>query len=108
LKPIISRIEETKDFNNQKTDHHGVVDLLLFDGASNVQNAAKLASITYPCITVVHGAEHVVSLFFKVIFTKMPVFQCLSQFLKWCRNIFGSTNLSRSSCHLQEALHHAQ
>ncbi len=24
-------------------------------------------------------------------FTKMPVFQCLSQFLKWCRNIFGST-----------------
>jgi hypothetical protein len=37
-----------KDPNNQKTDHQGVVDLLLFDGASNVQNAAKLASITYP------------------------------------------------------------
>ncbi len=77
LKPIISRIEETKDPNNQKTDHRGVVDLLLFDGASNVQNAAKLVSITYPCITVVHGAEHVVSLFFKDIFTKVPVFQCL-------------------------------
>jgi hypothetical protein len=92
LKPIISWIEETKDPNNQKTDHRGVVDLLLFDGASNVQNAAKLVSITYPCITVVHGAEHVVSLFFKDIFTKMPVFQCLSQFSKWCRNIFGSTH----------------
>ena len=91
MKPILSRIEETKDPNNQKTDHRGVVDLLLFDGASNVQNAAKLVSITYPRITVVHGAEHVVSLFFKDIFTKMPVFQCLSQFLKWCRNIFGST-----------------
>jgi hypothetical protein len=36
LKPIISWIEETKDPNNQKTDHQGVVDLLLFDGASNV------------------------------------------------------------------------
>ncbi len=36
LKPIISRIEETKDPNNQKTDHRGVVDLLLFYGASNV------------------------------------------------------------------------
>jgi hypothetical protein len=84
LKPIISRIEETKDPNNQKTDHQEVVDLLLFDGASNVQNATKLASITYPRITVVHGAEHVVSLFFKDIFTKMPVFQCLSQFSKWC------------------------
>jgi hypothetical protein len=92
LKPIISRIEGTKDPNNQKTDHRGVVDLLLFDGASNVQNSTKLASITYPCITVVHSAEHVVSLFFKNIFTNMPVFQCLSQFLKWRRNIFGSTH----------------
>ncbi len=82
LKPIISWIDETKDPNNQKTDHRGVVDLLLFDGASNVQNSAKLASITYPRITVVYGAEHVVSLFFKDISTKMPVFQCLSQFLK--------------------------
>jgi hypothetical protein len=27
LKPIISRIEETKDPNNQKADHRGVVDL---------------------------------------------------------------------------------
>jgi hypothetical protein len=91
LKPIISRIEETNDPNNQKTDHRGVVDLLLFDGASNVKNAGTLASSTYPRITVVHGAEHVVSLFFKDIFTKMPVFLCLSQFLKRCRNIFGST-----------------
>ncbi len=91
LKPIKSRIEETKDPNNQKTDHRGVVDLLLFDGASNVQNSAKLVFITYPRITVVHDAEHVASLFFKDIFTKMPVFQCLSQFSKWRRNIFGST-----------------
>jgi hypothetical protein len=60
LKPIISQIEETNDPNNQKTDHWGVVDLLLFDGATNVQNATKLASITYPRITVVHGVEHVV------------------------------------------------
>jgi hypothetical protein len=91
LKPIISWIEQTKDPNNQKTDHRGVVDLVLFDGASNVQNARKLVSITYPPITVVHDAEHVVSLFFEDIFTKMPVFQCLSQFSKRCRNVFGST-----------------
>jgi hypothetical protein len=78
LKPIISWIEQTNDPNNQKTDHQGVVDLVLFDGASNVQNARKLVTITYPHIAVVHGAEHVISLFFKEIFTKMPVFQCLS------------------------------
>jgi hypothetical protein len=92
LKPIISWIEQTKDPNNQKTDHEGVVDLVLSDGASNVQNAGKLASITYPHITIVHGAEHVVSLFFKDIFTKMLVFQFLCQFLKRCRNIFGSSH----------------
>jgi hypothetical protein len=91
LKPIISRIKQTKDPSNQKTDHRGVVGLVPFDGASNVQNAGKLVSITYPHITVDHGAEHVVSLFFKDIFTKMPVSKCLSQFLKRCRNIFGST-----------------
>jgi hypothetical protein len=84
-------IEQTKDLNNQKTHHRGVVDLVLFDGVFNVQNARKLVSITYPRITVVHCAEHVGSLLFKVIFTKMPVFQCSSQFLKWCRNTFGST-----------------
>jgi hypothetical protein len=98
LKPIISRIEETKDPNNHKTDHRGVVALVLFDGASNVQNAAKLVSISYPRITVVHGADHVVSLFFKDIITKMPVFQYLSQLLKWCKNIFGST------CHSPHAI----
>jgi hypothetical protein len=91
LKSIISRIEQTKDPNNQKTDHRGIVDLVLFDGVSNVQNAEKLVSITYPRINVVHGAEHVVSPFFKDILKKRQVFQCLSQFLKRCRNIFGST-----------------
>jgi hypothetical protein len=89
LKSIISQIEQTKDPNNQKNENWGVVDKVLFDGASNVQNAGQLVSITYPRITIVHGAEHVVSLFFKDIFTKMPVFQCLSWFLKQCRNIFG-------------------
>jgi hypothetical protein len=107
LKPIMSQIEETKDPNNQKTDHIGVVDLMLFDGASNVQNAAKLASITYPRITVVHGAEHVVSLFFKDIFTKMPVFhQCLSQFSKQCRNIFGSTCLGPHAIFKKHSIMH--
>jgi hypothetical protein len=48
LKPIISWIEQTKDPNNQKTDHRVVVDLMLLDGASNLQNARKLVFITYP------------------------------------------------------------
>jgi len=89
IKPIISRIEMTK--NSQFSNHTGVVDLLLFDGASNVQKAAQLVSVAYPRITVIHGAEHVVSLFFKDVFTKVQAFKKLSDFSKRCRNIFGST-----------------
>jgi hypothetical protein len=63
IKPIISRIEKTKDPHCKRTgDHSGVVDLLLFDGASNVQKSAKLVSVEYPRITVIHGAEHLFSL----------------------------------------------
>ena len=36
-----------------------------------MQNAGKLLSVTYPRITVGHGAEHVVSLFFSDVFTKV-------------------------------------
>ena len=53
IKPIISWIEKTKDPQDQRksSDHHtGVVDLLLFDGDSNVQKAAQLVSVAYPRI----------------------------------------------------------
>jgi hypothetical protein len=90
LRPIIKRIEEFRD-PITKQSHPGVVDLLLFDGASNVQNAGKHLAISNPRITVVHGTEHVVSLFFKDVFTKVPVFIHIAKFVKWCRNIFGST-----------------
>ena len=90
LRPIIKRIEEFKD-PISKQSHPGVVDLLLFDGASNVQNAGKHLAISNPRITVVHGTEHVVSLFFKDVFTKVPVFIHIAKFVKRCRNIFGST-----------------
>jgi hypothetical protein len=61
---------------------------------NKIQHILQIVVYLYACIatiTVVHGPEHVVSLFFKDIFTKMPVFQCLSQFSKRCRNIVGST-----------------
>jgi hypothetical protein len=106
LKPIISWIEQTKDPNNPKTDHHGIVDLLLFDDASYVQTAAKLVLITYPHITIVHVAEHVVSLFFKDIFTKMQVFTSLALFSKRCSNIFGSTCHSPHSIFKKHSIMH--
>jgi hypothetical protein len=42
-----------------------LIDCVFFDGASHVQNAGKIMQVPYPRVMVLHGAEHVVSLFFK-------------------------------------------
>ena len=43
-----------------------------------------------PWITVGHGAEHGVSLFFSDVYKKVPQFKRLSEFCKKVKNIFGS------------------
>ena len=45
-----------------------VVDLSIFDGASNVQKAGKVLEQYYPRMYTIHGGEHVMSLFFKDCF----------------------------------------
>ena len=59
--PLIKRIEERED----KKKKLGLIDLVLFDGASNVSKTGKLLAINYPCITSLslHGADHVSALF---------------------------------------------
>ena len=44
-----------------------LVDLFYFDGATNVQKAGKILCEKYPRATTLHGAEHVVSLFFRTL-----------------------------------------
>jgi hypothetical protein len=88
VKPLITQMESEVDVHNKRC--HGIVDLVLFDGASNVQNAGTILQTFNPRITVGHGAEHVVSLFFSDVYLKVPQFQQLSEFGKKLRNIFGS------------------
>ena len=38
-----------------------IIDVIMFDGASNVQLAGELLQIRYPKITVMRGVEHTVS-----------------------------------------------
>jgi hypothetical protein len=45
-------------------------------------------------ITVGHGAEHVVSLFFSYVYKRVPQFKRLSDFSKKVRNIFSSVRHS--------------
>jgi hypothetical protein len=69
IEPMIANLEGELDGNKHKCTR--IVDLVFFDGASNVQNAGELLWVKYPCITVGHGAEHVVLLFFKDVYKKV-------------------------------------
>jgi len=70
--PLIKMIDQGgRAINDHTKKKAGLVDLVFFDGASNVVKAGKLLSINYPRITALHGAEHVVSLFFRDIYTKV-------------------------------------
>ncbi len=65
--PLIQRMENTRDVRNKK--HTGIVDLVLMDRASNVQKGARMLAVNYYCIKVGHCAAHLVSLFFKNVYT---------------------------------------
>ena len=60
IMPLIELIHSEHEVHNKKSP--GIVGLVFFYGASNVQNAGEILRIFNPRITVGHGAEHVVSL----------------------------------------------
>ena len=74
--PLIWKMEKSRDKHNKLRP--GVVDLVLFDCASNEVKADKILVTHYPhfpCISVVHVAEHVVSPFLRMSI-QMWVHQC--------------------------------
>ena len=52
--------------------HKSITDVVMFDVASNVQLSGELLKIHYPKVSVMHGIEHTVSLFFNDV-SKIPV-----------------------------------
>lgn len=80
FRPHIDSIEKLKP---------NTTDVLFFDGASNVQLAGNLIEVKFPRAITLHGAEHVVSLFFADIF-KFPELDALYQIAKRTYNVFGS------------------
>ena len=40
--------------------HKSITDVVMFDGALNVQLAGELLKIHYPKVSVMHGVEHTV------------------------------------------------
>ena len=73
--PHLERLDPDKD----------KVDLVLMDGAVNVQKAGEVIEASYPRVNVLHAAEHVVSLFFADLL-KHPHFY---SFVLAYRKIYG-------------------
>ena len=114
MRPYITAIKVHANTRRQK--HQAVVDLVQYDGANNVQLSGRILARHHPRITVCHGAEHAISLFFKDVFElvtsslffflftliillthsipnsqlQIKEYKDLSNFCKGCRNIFGS------------------
>lgn len=67
-------------------------DLIIFDGASNVQKAGALIEAQFPHVSVIHGAEHVISLFYQDIF-QLPQFKMLKNLNRLIYRCFGSGSM---------------
>ena len=67
-------------------------DLVIFDGASNVQKAGALLEAKFPHISVLHGAEHVVSLFYADVFC-LREFALLKKMNRLVYRYFGSGSM---------------
>ena len=66
-----------------------LTDVIMFDGAYNVQLGRKLSKLHYPKLTVMRGVEQTVSLFFNDV-SKIPIFNQIISAHKMIYNIFGS------------------
>lgn len=64
-------------------------DLVIFDGASNVQKAGSMLEAKFPHLSVLHGAEHVLSLFYNDVF-RLPEFEMLKRINRLIYQYFGS------------------
>ena len=69
--------------------HKSITDVLMFDGASNVQLTSEVLKINYWNMSVMCGVEHTVSLFFNDV-TKIPVVTQIIISNKAMYNLFGS------------------
>jgi hypothetical protein len=53
--------------------HRELIDLITFDGAGNVQNAAKLLTLHFPRARIGPAIEHVVSFHFDKVMRIRPI-----------------------------------
>ena len=87
IKCIIEKIEETVDMGQ---NHLGIAGIVLLNNESHVWNAGNILSKRFPCSSVAHGVEHIVSLFVCDIFTNVLEYKLLANIPKKLHNSFRS------------------
>lgn len=70
------------------------LDCVFFDGAADVQKAGKILAGRNPRIAVLHGAEHVVSLFCKDVAKLIPIHIVVLKY-RFLYRVFGSGSMHR-------------
>ncbi len=78
-------------------------DVIFFDGASNVQAAGAIIEAKHSRAITLHGAEHVISLFFSDVFS-FPEFKSLYHIAKRCYCVFGSGSMHQPYAIFQKYL----
>lgn len=78
------------------------LDCVFFDGAGDVQKAGKLLAARNPRIAVLHGAEHVVSLFCKDVAKLTPIHIVVLKY-RFLYRVFGSGSMHRPYAVFQKA-----
>jgi hypothetical protein len=68
-------------------------DLVIFDGAANEQLAGDILEASYKRVSVIHGAEHVISLFFADVFKHIKEFKLLKKFNRQLYASFGTGSM---------------
>ena len=66
-----------------------LIDIVMFDGASNLQLGGRLLKVHDPKLTLMRGVEHTASLLFNYI-SKIPTVNQIISTHKMIYNIFGS------------------
>lgn len=77
----------------EELDPYGIhLNAILFDGASNVQKAGRVIEAKYPQVSVLHGIEHVISLFFSDV-SRLPFLQFAIINYRRVYHVFGSGSM---------------
>ena len=94
--PHMLRLDPDKELFDQVT----------FDGGTNFQKAARAVEVLYPLVTVTHGVEHVVALFFKDVLGGSSVLKLLVRFYRLLCWIFGGSHHGIHACFKKHAKAH--